>query len=413
MATRTTPTGLRERHSRRCRSREGGSCNCTPSIEAWVYSARKSIDGKPVGKIYRTFNGKGALAAAKGWRIDALHAKKGGTLRPATRRTVRQAAEELIAGMKDGSILTKKGKRYRPAVIRGHERVLGLTLGERELAPLRVCEVLGDYRLSELDRQTVQEEYVNRLIAAGWSGSTVANHLDPLRVIVRRARRANEIVADPLEGLELPEPNRRKVIPRPPEEAARLLEALPEPARALWATALYAGLRRGELRALRCMDLDLGRREIHVQRGWDDREGEQEPKTDKANRRVPIIGRLAPILMEHQMRTGRRGRQLVFGTGEGDEERPFDPTQARRDAIAAWEEAGIEPLGFHEARHNFASILIAAGVDVKGVTDYLGHSSVTMSFDLYGHLFANAREQAIRRVDRFLDGGDGSLAAVD
>ncbi len=63
------------------------------------------------------------------------------------------------------------------------------------------------------------------------------------------------------------------------EEAAKLLAALPEADRPLWATAFYAGLRRGELQALRWSDVDLGRSEIRVERSWDQVEGAIEPKS--------------------------------------------------------------------------------------------------------------------------------------
>ncbi|HET7353943.1 MAG TPA: hypothetical protein VFJ11_07870, partial [Gaiellaceae bacterium] len=65
------PTGIRERHSRTCASRDGAKCDCTPAIEASVYDARESRKLGRVVKIRRTFTGKGALAAAKGWRRDA------------------------------------------------------------------------------------------------------------------------------------------------------------------------------------------------------------------------------------------------------------------------------------------------------------------------------------------------------
>src|SRR5437868_7035237 len=59
------PTGITTRHSRRCRSRSSGGCNCEPSYEAWIWSPRDRR------KIRKTFAGKGALSAAKGWRHDA------------------------------------------------------------------------------------------------------------------------------------------------------------------------------------------------------------------------------------------------------------------------------------------------------------------------------------------------------
>ena len=88
-----------------------------------------------------------------------------------------------------------------------------------------------------------------------------------------------------------------------------LLAALPEGERALWACAFYAGLRRGELRALRWGDVDLPARVIHVQRGWDAVEGEQAAKSAAGNRRVPILELLARELAAHKLRTKARQRR--------------------------------------------------------------------------------------------------------
>jgi integrase len=74
----------------------------------------------------------------------------------------------------------------------------------------------------------------------------------PLRVIYRRALRAGEVTATPLEYLELPAVRGTRERIAAPQEAAALLAAVPDRDRAIWATALYAGLRLGELKALRC-----------------------------------------------------------------------------------------------------------------------------------------------------------------
>ena len=73
----------------------------------------------------------------------------------------------------------------------------------------------------------------------------------PLRAIFRRAVSRGEVAVNPTTGLELPAVRGRRDRIASPEEAAALLAALPEEERPLWATALYAGLRRGELMALR------------------------------------------------------------------------------------------------------------------------------------------------------------------
>src|SRR5439155_24655980 len=91
-------TGITTRHSRRCRSRSGGGCNCEPSYEAWIWSPR---DGR---KIRKTFTGKGALSEAKGWRHDAGSAVRQGTMQAPTRQTLNEAAEAWPEGAKQGAI---------------------------------------------------------------------------------------------------------------------------------------------------------------------------------------------------------------------------------------------------------------------------------------------------------------------
>ena len=118
---------------------------------------------------------------------------------------------------------------------------------------------------------------------------------------------------NPTTGLELPAVEGRRERIASPAEAEALLAALPERDRAIWATAMYAGLRRGELLALRWEDVDLAAGVIHVERSWDAKEGVVAPKSRAARRTVPIAGVLREHLVQHTLRSGRRGG-LVFGT---------------------------------------------------------------------------------------------------
>jgi integrase len=92
--------------------------------------------------------------------------------------------------------------------------------------------------------------------------------------------------------------------------------------------AFYAGLRRGELRALRVHEFDFAAGKLHVRRTWDDVDGEQDGgKSDAARRDLPIMA-LRGELHDHLMRTGRRGVDLVFG----EDGVPFCPSTVRRRA---------------------------------------------------------------------------------
>jgi integrase len=184
-----------------------------------------------------------------------------------------------------------------------------------------------------------------------------------------------------------------------PVEAKALLAALRVEDRAVWATAFYAGLRRGELMALRDQAVDIKAGEIRVVAGWDEVAGEQETK-GRERRAVPIIGELSMILAAHRLRTGRRGGDLMFG---GSETSPFAPKPMQQRADDAWEEAKIARITLHECRHTFASIAIAAGVNIGTVSAALGHASVTITWDRYHHLMPGTMGQAAGLMQAYIE----------
>jgi len=317
-----------------------------------------------------------------------------------TRQTIDQAAREWIAKAKAGEILKPDGAPYKPSVIRGYEADL-----ERYLLP-----ELGSSRLSNLHRRDVQR-VVDRLVGLGLSGSKIRNAVMPLRAVCRRALQNDELMVNPTANLLLPAAGGTRERVASAAEAEQLLAALPDDDRALWATAFYAGLRRGELRGLRWEDIDEAVTVIRVRRGWDDVAGPVEPKSRKGTRTVPIAGALRLLLLEHKARTGRRGDELVFGRTATE---PFTPTHIRKRALEAWALAAVvafltrcplsielEPIGLHECRHTFVSLMFDAGFSLERIGDYVGHSS-TFMVDRYRHLLEGHEREAADILDAYL-----------
>jgi integrase len=91
---------------------------------------------------------------------------------------------------------------------------------------------------------------------------------------------------------------------------------------------------------------------------------------------------------------------LFFGRPDG---RPFSNQSLSQRAARTWRSAGLEPVGLHECRHTFASLMIAAGVNVKALSTFVGHSSVRTTLDRYGHLFPGAESEAASLLDRYLE----------
>jgi integrase len=241
----------------------------------------------------------------------------------------------------------------------------------------------------------------------------------PLRVIFRRAASRGDLAVNPTMGLELPAIRGTRDRIASPDEVVRLLAAVPDDDRATWATAAYAGLRAGELQALGHDDVDLERGLIHVCRSWDPREGLIEPKSRAGTRMVPIVAALRAHLAAHVLRQ-RRCSGLMFGRTETA---PFDPRRLALRADTAWaaatagaflrgESAKIDRITLHELRHTAASIFIAAGVNAKALSTYLGHASIQITLDRYGHLMPGNEDEAVALVDAYLERLTGAIAGA-
>ena len=125
------------------------------------------------------------------------------------------------------------------------------------------------------------------------------------------------------------------------------------------------------------------------------------PKSRAGRRRVPIVAALRDVLTEYRADGTAEG--FVFGASP---EGPFTPSAVYRRVRTAWRHADLKPIGLHEARHTFASVLIAAGVNAKAITTYMGHSSVQVKFDLYGKLMPGNEQEAVALVDAYLERAD-------
>ena len=84
-------------------------------------------------------------------------------------------------------------------------------------------------------------------------------------------------------------------------------------------------------------------------------------------------------------------------------DRPFNTRSVDRRAQAAWSAAGLTRITLHECRHTFASLMIAAGVNVKALATYMGHSSITITMDRYGHLMPGNEAEAAGLLDAYLE----------
>jgi integrase len=371
--------GVRLRHQAKCSIRDHGSCTCTPTYQAQVWSAR---DRKPIRRSFTT------LKDAKAWRQEAQIALRRGRLRAPSNHTLHEAATDWISAARAGVVRTRSGHPYKPSAIRTYERALYAHSLPR----------LGHLRLTAITRHHIQE-LADDLVARGAAPSTVRNAILPLRAIYRREHHRDTVATNPTRRLLLPASCSTRDRVAAPSEATTLITALPPQDQALWATALYAGLRRGELQALRWSDIDLDQNLVHVHRSWDRVEGPIQPKSHAGHRRIPLTQTLRRYLITHQLNHPHTNPDhLVFGNCD----HAFEPNTTLRRARKIWHAAGRTPILLHECRHTYAAYMIAAGINPKALQTYMGHASITITLDRYGHLLPGNETHAATLLDTYL-----------
>jgi integrase len=373
--------GVELRHSRRCRSLTCEACSCTPSYQAQVWSPR---DRKPIRKTFAT------LAEARAWRQESQVALRKGTLRAPSQTTLQQATADWLGAAAAGVIRTRSGDPYKPSALRAYKQAL----------QHRVLPALGQKRLTAITTNMLQD-LADELAVAGLSPSSIRNTILPLRAIYRRAHNRAEVALNPTLKLSLPAVRGRRERVARPDEATALLAALPLSDRAIWATALYAGLRLGELQGLDWNHIDLDNNLIHIERSWDRSAGFIQPKSRSGSRRVPLTHSLRTHLQTHRLQQGSGGHGLAFPNSHGH--RPFNPSTINQRAQSAWASARLQPITLHECRHTYAAYKIAAGINTKALSTYMGHASITITLDRYGHLLPGNEHEAANLLETWLE----------
>ena len=357
--------GIVIRHARACRSRDGARCSCSPTFQAQVWSARERTT------IRKTFRD---LGEARAWRHESQTALRKGLLRSPSQTTLKDAAERWLADAEKGVVRTRSGEAYKPSAVRAYRQALDH----------RTLPHLGAKRLTAISH-TMLQDFADQLSAQGLSASSVRNTILPLRAIFRRAHRRGEVAINPTINLALPAVRGSRDRIAAPTELAPLLDALQPDDRAIYATALYAGLRAGELQALQWENIDLNKNLIHVTQNWDRQHGFIAPKSRSGTRRIPITHTLRRELINHRLHQGTGGTGFAFPSPRNPN-KPFNPSTLTLHTKKTWQKAGLTPIGLHECRHSYAAYMIAASINSKALSTYMGHSTITITLDRYGHL---------------------------
>jgi integrase len=180
--------------------------------------------------------------------------------------------------------------------------------------------------------------------------------------------------------------------------------------------AATTGMRRGEVLGLRWRDVDLQRGVLQVVqqrvRGADALTYGP-PKTSRGRRRIDLDPATVSAPREHRRRQledrlafgpGYIDADLVFARADGS---PLDPDVVSRSFERLARRVGLTPIRFHDLRHTHATLALAAGIHPKVVQERLGHSSVSITLDLYSHAVPAMQADAASRIAAIVDGTTG------
>ncbi|MFC2045589.1 tyrosine-type recombinase/integrase [Chloroflexota bacterium] len=362
--------------------------------QAWqitVWTGDKKSDGKPI-RHFETVRGRKSDAQRR--LRELLTNLDKGTYTPPTTYTVKDILYQWL----DSYCRTK----CTPRTTDGYESV----------ARLHLVPSLGHILLKDLQPRTIQSCY--GVLCETLSNRTVLHVHRLLSQALKWAIRQNYIGRNPADLVDPPSPRGRTMCTLSAFEVGVLLDnAQDNYYYPVIYTAVSTGLRRNELLALRWRDIDLDLLSVSVSQTLYKGKGRvefKEPKTKYSRRRVSMTPKLALFLREYkaekeslfwQLGVSPTLDDLVFSDING---KPIDPSTLTHNFGRIVKSAGLSAR-FHDLRHSYASLMLAAGVHPKVVSEALGHSTVAITLDIYSHVTPGLQEAAAKQLDAVLPVG--------
>lgn len=252
--------------------------------------------------------------------------------------------------------------------------------------------VIGHEPFSKITKPMIRK-IISAKRAEGYSNGTVRNMLAPVRAMYNQAIDDGEPIANPAAKLGVQKRYESKIDPYNREEVSAMLQkalALIPHYYPLFLCAVRTGMRQSELIALRPSDIDYEKGLIHVQRALS--RGVLKTTKSRKPRWVDMSKQLSGVL--HEM--GRKGEEWQFQTPGGTQLDRHNLGKVWRQFL---KDAKLRPIPFKNLRHSFASIHIASNQSLAYIRDQLGHSSIEITVNIYGHLVPGYKRSVADTLD--------------
>ncbi len=366
--TTTKRTGsVRRRHARNCASRKGKRCRCSGS---WQFRARTpGGDRIEQGGFPTREDADEALSAI-------LREVARGTYRRVEPIGFSEFAERWLGNVRP-TVREATHVSYSGAV-------------KNHLTPY-----LGDTDLRAVTPETVRQFVAAKSEAKrpngepAWSPKTIANLLGVAKLVFGAAVESGQVAVSPAERVKPPRRERAEREIPTADELARACSVAGDPWALIFELLSWTGLRRGEALALTWGAIDLPAARIHV-RASRGRYGEGAPKSAAGRRIVPLTPSAVAALRRHRLAQAPDAAEdggRVFCSATGG---PVDGDNLTRAWTRSLRKAGVRHMPLHSLRHLAASRMIATGASPKAVQAVIGHASIQLTYDTYGHLLPDS-----------------------
>lgn len=268
----------------------------------------------------------------------------------------------------------------------------------------------GITQINKLNYDSI-ERYIQHCQDKGMSTPMLKKSLVTLGAIFSYACRKRYIAHNPIRDIEKPKGQSTKDESKDidiltPQQIRALLHAAPDfKSKTLFMVAVMTGMRQGEILGLKWDDIDWIAGQAQIKRTFNYKRF-YEPKSKTSKRKIDLAPQLIAQLKKWQLASPPNKLDLVFSNGEG---KPINDSNLRsRIFDPALKKAKIPKIRFHDLRHCYASLLIDQGESPKYIQAQMGHSSINVTFDIYGHLMKDSNQEAATRLGNTIFGESSS-----
>lgn len=266
---------------------------------------------------------------------------------------------------------------------------------------------IGKYPIDKIDRERLFN-LLDGLLQEGKSPKSVQLIKTTISGVFTHAMERGTVKTNPARGIKIKGTRGKKglsVEPLTPKEANLLLKAAKEYQRGRYypiiLCALRTGMRLGELQGLQWGDIDFNSRFIWVKRSW--RKGQLSSTKNRNRRRVDMSPALAETLKalrltqkKKALEKGMPVPEWVFANGNGN---VFQRYNFRNAFSKCLTKAGLCQIRVHDLRHSYATIRLVHGHNIGDVCNQLGHSSISITYDVYGHWVPGSFKNEVDDLD--------------